>query len=342
MFPIDEITFGALAILALATILVLSVYISVTEKEERKLLIENGRIYFSLIIVLVLAIGIISKSVIMIIIPLMIFAASLASAEAERQRYYEEEEEAYFSEETEQPVVPRYLVYKGDELQFTNEDISAMLKKRFAYFSKLDAKERDIFLYRIQKFLDGKTFFIYDESGFREMPVLICASAIALSFGLQKFELKSITEIHIFPDAFVLAYPFPRALEGNVTGCSLSLSWKHFLDGCQYPQDGQNVGLHELAHAYQQEFCASPLMIDYGFISSFNEFKALATDAIVKEKLSEKKLYAEYGLQNIDEFWASSVELFFEKPLELKIGFPKIYSCIKKRVFHKVCQLEVY
>lgn len=330
MFFGYDIDFLAIAVLILAGILVLSTYLSTTEEEDRKFIIRNGKVYAIVAVITILSVGIALKNVYVIMVPLMLFGGAFGSNEARNSAYHENEEANAFAEDETQTLRQPYLIYDGEELSFTNEEIAVVLEKRFAYFGYLNEEEKQIFIFRVQKFLDKKTFCIHDESGFKEMPILISASAIALSFGLQKFLLESIDEIHVYPDAFVYAYPFPRALEGNVTGNCLSLSWKHFLDGCTYPTDGQHVGLHELAHAYQQEFCASPLMIDYDFIANFNEFRQQASLTIIEEKFASDKLYTDYALQNVDEFWACSIELFFEKPLDLKIKFPLIYDNICK------------
>lgn len=39
-----------------------------------------------------------------------------------------------------------------------------------------------------------------------------------------------------------------------------------------------------------------------------------------------KKLYTDNGLRNEHEFWAESVELFFEKTNELKHIYPALYA----------------
>lgn len=329
MFLCYDISFWGSVILVLAGILVIAIYFSITDEEDRKLIIPNGKVYVIVAVITLLSVSMALKNASIIIVPLMLYAWRFGSNEA-RNSAYHDNEEAAFAEDENKTVRQPYLIYDGKKLTFTNEEIAAVLEKRFTYFSYLNEEEKQIFIFRVQKFLDKKTFCIHDESGFKEMPILISASAIALSFGLQKFLLESIDEIHVYPDAFVYAYPFPRALEGNVTGNCLSLSWKHFLDGCTYPTDGQHVGLHELAHAYQQEFCASPLMIDYDFISNFNEFRQQASLIIIEEKFASDKLYTEYALQNVDEFWACSIELFFEKATDLKIKYPLIYDTICK------------
>lgn len=91
-----------------------------------------------------------------------------------RKNYFEEEE-------YEQPIKKpsnNFLVYRGKDLKFSSEEIAIILHKRFPYFNKLSKVERIRFLQRHNKFIYQKFFRIHDESGFKEMPVLLSATAI--------------------------------------------------------------------------------------------------------------------------------------------------------------------
>ncbi|MEO6489721.1 MAG: zinc-dependent peptidase [Ferruginibacter sp.] len=163
------------------------------------------------------------------------------------------------ADEEESPGVPgntQFLVYEGRSLNFNNQEINSILKRRLPYFNTLSGTDKDKFIFRIQKFMKQKTFKIHDDSGFKEMPMLISAAAIQFSLGMEKYLLPDFPFIHIFPNGFLGIDQTIRYLEGNVSDNSINISWKHFLNGYQYPSDGQNVGLHEKAHAYYiQKFC---------------------------------------------------------------------------------------
>ena len=63
---------------------------------------------------------------------------------------------------------------------------------------------------------------------------------------------------------------------------------------------------------------------------SAREEKARHVEVVTgQEKSTENHLYPDYALKNTDEFWASSVELFFEQPDQLKEHYPEIYAIIK-------------
>lgn len=220
------------------------------------------------------------------------------------------------------------LVYDDDELNFTDEQLDSILTKHFPYYNQLYIGDKTKFLKRLKKFITQKIFYIHDESGFVEMPVLISAAAIQLTFGLDKYLLPNFHCIHIYPEEFIGIHPTLRILEGNVSGHSVNLSWKHFLKGFQFPDDGQNTGLHEFAHAYYYQYFEAGESVDKEFVSYYPQFTNHCDEALLKEQQPGNDLYTDYGLKNTQEFWAESVELFFEKPGRLKECHPHLYNAV--------------
>ena len=124
-----------------------------------------------------------------------------------------------------------FHVYYGDELHFRNDELIAILNKRFAYFTTLTPLLQTRFLQRLKQFISNKTFKIHGKDAYKEMPVLFSAAAIQLTFGLEKFLLPHFEFIHFYPEAFMRIEPTICFLEGNVSGHAINLSWKHFLAG---------------------------------------------------------------------------------------------------------------
>ena len=236
----------------------------------------------------------------------------------------------YFEEkEYEQPIVKtsnNFLVYKGKDLKFSAEEIATILHKHFPYFEKLSTGEKIRFLQRLNKFMYQKVFRIHDESGFKEMPILISATAIQLSFGLEDYILPYYKNINIFPQEFLGIEPQIRFLEGNVSGNSINISWKHYLQGYENIENGQNVGLHEMAHAYYCQNMVCDEDRNPAFVSAYSNFDVLSNTVFKNEILSTQRLYSDYGLKNLHEFWAESVEIFFERPLAMKAQYPDLFT----------------
>jgi MtfA peptidase len=222
--------------------------------------------------------------------------------------------------------VREYLVYNGADLNFSQEQITTVLDKRFPYFTKLGVGERTRFLNRHKKFMKSKLFKIHDASGFKEMPILISATAIQLSFGLEEYLLPYYQNIHIFPQEFLGIHPTMRFLEGNVSANNINISWKHYLEGNENVADGKNVGLHEMAHAYYSQNFTFSGEKDSCFINGFATYNTCGNKVFEVNKIQNGKLFSDYAFKNFQEFWAESVEIFFEKPVTLKEEYPELYA----------------
>jgi len=227
------------------------------------------------------------------------------------------------------PLTTPYNVYYGDELNFPQDTVTDCLSKHLPYYNCLGAGEKQKFLTRLNKFIRSKTFKIHDKQGFKEMPILVSAAAIQLSFGMDNYMLPQFEFIHIYPDEFFRNRHSFDVLAGNVSGQSINISWKHFLDGFKLPDDGQNVGLHEMAHAYYYQNFVCHDNTDDCFISGYPQFTTYADKAFEQEQAPGNDLYSEYALKNSQEFWAESIEIFFEKPSYLNNVYPDLYASLK-------------
>jgi Mlc titration factor MtfA (ptsG expression regulator) len=222
-----------------------------------------------------------------------------------------------------------FHAYYGDELNFSNDSLIAILTKRFPYFNSLNSDEKERFIERLQKFISQKIFKIHDSNGYKEMPVLVSAAGIQLTFGLEKYLLPNFEYIHIYPEEFTRLEPVICFLQGNVSGRSINLSWKHFLEGYADVTDGQNVGLHELAHALFYQTFVVEENVDKRFQDIYSSFVNDANKVYNTEKTTEGGLYSDYAVTNFQEFWAESAELFFEKPSVLRSYYPRLYETLR-------------
>jgi MtfA peptidase len=234
-----------------------------------------------------------------------------------------------FSEQKNHIVRQPYLTYYGQELNFSDAELTAVLTKRFPYFDSLSAIQKQRFLKRLQAFIANKIFKIHDEKGYKEMPILISAAAIQLTFGLEKYLLPNFEFIHVYPQEFMRIQDTICFLEGNVSGHAINLSWKHFLEGYADPNDGQNVGLHELAHALYYQTFVTEENVDRNFRNTFDNFNSYGNKVFEQELLPGNDLYSDYALRNFQEFWAESAEIFFEKPAAMKASYPQLYETLK-------------
>ena len=202
-----------------------------------------------------------------------------------------------------------------------------ILSKRNGYYQDIDDKLKKKFLNRLVKFISKKTFIIKDDEAFKEMPVLVSASAIQLTFGLKQYLLPFYKYIRIFPEEYFGDNSF-KILAGNVQGNTISIAWNHFLKGYENEKDGSNVGMHEMGHALYFQKLVIEENYAKRFTTQYNHLMTECSEAHAHEVAERKNLYSSYANQNLDEFWAESVELFFEKPAELQDMYPEIFKAM--------------
>ncbi len=225
------------------------------------------------------------------------------------------------------PVQP--LKYIGKNLDFKVNVYKEVLGRHCHFYNRLSPSARQVFTGRVKEFISKKIFIIHDEAGFKEMPILVSAASVQLSFGLDNYLLPHFRYIHIYPEEFLRLHPQLCFLEGNVSGNSIRLSWKHFLKGLQNLEDGQHVGLHEMAHAlyYQAFVCENNVACN--FRGLFENFNIDGNKVYEVEKDNTGGLYSGNAIKNLQEFWAESIEIFFEKPQVLQSMYPALYDCLK-------------
>jgi hypothetical protein len=223
--------------------------------------------------------------------------------------------------------ISSHLTYHGKDLNFSREEIRKSCLKYNSFFQSLSIEKQNLFIYRLRQFIHEKDFHIHAAKGYKEMPILISAAAIQITFGLEEYLLPHFSNIIVHEEEYFGLNPL-RVLVGNVQGNSISLSWKHFLEDYQNPTDGKNVGLHEMAHALQVQFLFQNSWKRNEFKEDFDHYDRIDDEILHTEKISPSKLFNENALSNKNEFWATSVELFFEKPAALKQFYPKLYSSI--------------
>jgi len=225
-------------------------------------------------------------------------------------------------------VVNNTLVYDGKKLNLSNNEIVDILSKFFPYYKNLEPYLQQQFLKRLKAFMASKAFVIYAREGYKEMPVLLSAAAIQITFGLKKFLLPHYKYICIHPQEYFADNSF-RVLAGHVKGNAITLAWNRFLNGFQYEHDGSNVGLHEMAHALYYQHIEVDLFKPQLFTSHFDNVMELGED-VYELKHQNTQLFTSYAFTNLQEFWAESVELFFEKPMELKKHYSNLFDTLCK------------
>ncbi len=223
--------------------------------------------------------------------------------------------DVYDEEKVSDRIAKEYNVYKGCDIYLSEEQYDKILSKRLPYYRRLAPDLKEKFLTRTRMFLKSKTFLIKSDQPFVDMPVLISGTAVQLTFGLKDFDLSHYEFIRVFPEEY-FAKGTLNVLLGHVYGNTITLSWNHFLDGHEDHTDGINLGLHEMAHAlYYQLVHADP---SRRFVCNFNEVMEEGAEMYALKHASPSSLFNENAYRNLQEFWAESIELFFERPSDLQ------------------------
>jgi len=204
---------------------------------------------------------------------------------------------------------------------------SAIISRVLPYFNQLNESNKRKFLKRVYNFKKSKSFHFSGLAPEEEIMILVSAAAIQLSFGLKNYLLPFFKEIYILSDAYQ-ALEAKELYIGHVSPTGIYISWKHFVQGFADYSDGVNVALHEMAHALHHENFIKETGIDWDFRHDFEKLPSVFGPLITQVVLQKRSYLRGYAFTNFQEFWAVSVENFFENPQGLKDNLPQLYTIL--------------
>lgn len=197
-----------------------------------------------------------------------------------------------------------------------------------SYYRSLSLAARQKFMERTVEFMRAKDFEYHDIEPEDRMPLFISAAAVQITFGLDNYMLDYFAKIHILKNDYRYGlYNIP--FMGHVSSDGIYLSWNNFVYGFRNDHDANNVGLHEMAHALTYvNFMGNNLGEDIAFKNRFRQFSKIARPIFNSMQNGEVLMLDAYAATNYNEFWAVSVENFFEKSLEFKLKMPELYQAL--------------
>ena len=108
------------------------------------------------------------------------------------------------------------------------------------------------------------------------------------------------------------------------------LSWAHTEQGAINHKDGQNVVFHEFAHQIDNlsgHTDGAPILSRGQSFADWERVFIKAYESHVRNvEKGRKTVLVAYGAEAHEEFFAVSVEVFFEKPAALKREEPEVYQ----------------
>ena len=205
----------------------------------------------------------------------------------------------------------------------------SILSSHFRFYNRLNEDEQEKFLLRTFLFEQSKRFHYIGIEELPEMPVLISAVAVQLTFGLDKFRLGYFRNIFVMKDEYNYSF-FSTPFDGHVDHTGIYLSWSNFMKGLMGETRNSNLGLHEMGHALTYVNFITRTEEDEHFKQEFEQFTRIARPVFESLDSMKQSLLADYARTNYQEFWASCVEVFFENPIRLRREFPELYASMKK------------
>ncbi len=210
----------------------------------------------------------------------------------------------------------------GPKVSLELDQIIRTLEYRFPSFTLMTENERKKISSRTYIIHQSKEFYGMEEFNLtREHEIVISATLAKLTLGLgNRFELPSFEMIQIYPQTF-----YSKLIEKHVNGLTLGngrifLSWKHFENGMANESDKIHVGLHEFAHALMIEFD------HFNYLPQWKTWMSIAQPIMLEVRSSSLHFFRQYGGTNIQEFWAVTIETFFEQPFEFRAQYPRLYN----------------
>ena len=204
----------------------------------------------------------------------------------------------------------------------------------------------------LRQHLDGKVNLFLDQVRFygcdgldvtEEMELSIAAQACLLVINSDLW-YENLTTILIYPNAFkskqqrrsgyvVSEKEIVRTGESWDRG-PVILSWAHSQQGALDDRDGQNVVLHEFAHQLDDLSGGTngvPILSEGQSFAAWEKVFLAAYDHHVHAVESGRRTVIDpYGATGHEEFFAASVEVFFERPHALQHEVPEVYDQLSK------------
>lgn len=211
----------------------------------------------------------------------------------------------------------------------TNHTWATILMHECHFYQKLPPQSKAEFLKRIAYFYQNKNFVARGGMQINErMKVLICAAAAQITFGLPRLQLPHFKDILIYPSSY-LNKRTGRTHMGEInTQGTMVFSWEHIEKGLSDPNDGYNLLLHELAHALRFEDYYPNAERHFLRQEDVNMLHHLFKKMEAPIRNRSITFLNKYASSNFEEFFAVSIESFFERPEEFKRQIPDLYHCL--------------
>jgi MtfA peptidase len=223
----------------------------------------------------------------------------------------------------------------------------SLIVESVAFFSRLSAKDQAELLGHVHVFLAEKRFegcagLVMTD----EIRVVVAAQACLLLLHRKTDYFPRLITILVYPSTYTVAEE--RRLAPNITWegqeqrlgetgrqlGSLVLAWDAVKAGAADASDGRNVVFHEFAHQLDFEDYTTdgvPLLGSREQQRTWSTIMRVEFAALrAADETGIPTLLDSYGATNPAEFFAVTVEAFFERPKAMKFRHPRMYQELKR------------
>lgn len=197
-----------------------------------------------------------------------------------------------------------------------------------SYYKRLNPEMQRVFVMRTLYFLKNINFSSSKEIRLNfEIKVLVVSGFIQITFGLTRYRLRHFNSIYIAHKPYIYK-GIGVAYHGdtNPQTAQINLVWSVVKKGFLIPDDALNLSIHEFSHA---------LILDNKERMNFRKlyrhrdlilYLLAGKHEILNMKQGETSMFRSYGATNLMEFFAVSVEAFFEQTERFAIEKPLLFE----------------
>ena len=203
--------------------------------------------------------------------------------------------------------------------------------------SEMEALQKRVKIFVAEKHWEGCEGLGLTE----EVKVTIAGQACLMLLGVTDYYFDNVKSILVYPKAF-----HRQTSDGVNEGQSqhrageawqggpIILSWKDSLRGGRDEDDGQNVVIHEFAHALDGLDGEMGGSVMFVHTESSQAWKRVVDEEFAElchaKEAGRRTLLDHYGATNRAEFFAVATETFFEQPRELSQEHETLFGLLKK------------
>lgn len=202
-----------------------------------------------------------------------------------------------------------------------------IIAARLPFVAKLNAATQARFREHVQLFIAEKNFEGVGIEVDDEIRVVVAGEAARLTMNLDFDLYAAIESVVVRPTH--MAKDDSRILGLVHRWGTVMLAWDAVERGLKNHSDGLNTSVHEFAHAIDLgdgDFDGTPPLKNSKALRTWAN--VFAKDFLALQDDPHRDVLRAYGAENEAEFFAVAVEVFFEKPKQLKKKYPELYALL--------------